>query len=40
MEQTQTRLVNLPIVGRIQHGEKIGNKITDYGYFIVKPENE
>ena len=30
------RLVNLPIIGNIQHGEKINNKITEYGYFIAK----
>ena len=35
----QTRLVNLPIIGRIQHGEKIDNKVKEYGYFIAKTKN-
>ncbi len=35
----QTRLVNLPIIGRVQHGEKVNNKITEYGYFIVKTQD-
>lgn len=32
----QTRLVNLPVVGRIQHGERSDKKITELGYFIAK----
>lgn len=35
----QTRLVNLPIIGRVQHGEKIDNKVKEYGYFIAKTKN-
>ena len=35
MEQT-TRLVNLPVIGRIQHGEKDGNKLKQLSYFIAK----
>ena len=35
----QTRLVNLPIIGRVQHGEKINNKVKEYGYFIVKTQD-
>jgi len=35
----QTRLVNLPIAGRVQHGEKIKNKVIEYGYFIAKSDN-
>ena len=33
------RLVNLPVIGNIQHGEKINNKVTEYGYFIAKTKN-
>ena len=36
----QTRLVNLPIIGRVQHGEKINNKVKEYGYFIAKTKND
>lgn len=36
----QTRYVNLPIIGRVQHGEKIKNKVTEYGYFIAKIQDE
>ena len=35
----KTRLVNLPIIGNVQHGEKINNKVTEYGYFIAKTKN-
>ena len=35
----QTRLVNLPIIGRVQHGEKIDNKVKEYGYFIAKTQD-
>lgn len=35
----QTKLLNLPIIGRVQHGEKINNKVKEYGYFIVKSED-
>lgn len=35
----QTRLVNLPIAGRVQHGEKIKNKVIEYGYFIAKSDD-
>ena len=35
----QTRLVNLPIIGRVQHGEKINNKVKEYGYFIAKTQD-
>lgn len=40
----QTRSFNLPIAGRIQHGEKQMNgkkqKVVDYGYFIAKVKDE
>lgn len=36
----QTKLVNLPIIGRVQHGEKIKNKVIEYGYFIAKSDDE
>ena len=36
----QTKLVNLPIIARVQHGEKIKNKVTEYGYFIAKSDDE
>lgn len=39
MEQTQTRLINLPVIGRVQHGEKLKNKVTEYGYFIAKSDD-
>ena len=32
----KTKLVNLPIIGRVQHGEKVDNKVKEYGYFIAK----
>lgn len=32
----QTRLVNLPVVGRIQHGERTDKRVTELGYFIAK----
>ena len=32
----QTRLVNLPVIGRIQHGERTNNRVTELGYFIAK----
>lgn len=32
----QTRYVNLPIVGRIQHGEKVDKKVIELGHFIAK----
>lgn len=35
----QTKLVNLPIIGRVQHGEKIKNKVIEYGYFIAKSDD-
>ena len=33
MEQTQTRLINLPVIGRVQHGEKLKNKVTEIKMF-------
>ncbi len=36
----QTKLVNLPIIGRVQHGEKKQNKVTEYGYFIAKIQDD
>lgn len=35
----QTKFVNLPIIGRVQHGEKIKNKVIEYGYFIAKSDD-
>ena len=35
----ETRILNMPIVGKIQHGEKINNKVKEYGYFIAKTNN-
>ncbi len=35
----KTRILNMPIVGNIQHGEKINNKVKEYGYFIAKTKN-
>lgn len=35
----QTKLVNLPLIGNVQHGEKIDNKVKEYGYFIAKTKN-
>lgn len=35
----QTKLTNLPVIGRVQHGEKIKNKIIEYGYFIAKSDD-
>lgn len=35
----QKKSVNLPIIGRVQHGEKIKNKVTEYGYFIAKSDD-
>ena len=32
----QTKFVNLPVIGRIQHGERTNNKLTELGYFIAK----
>lgn len=32
----QTRLVNLPVIGRVQHGEKINNRVTELHHFIAK----
>lgn len=32
----QTRLVNLPVVGRIQHGERTDKRVIELGYFIAK----
>lgn len=32
----QIKYVNLPIIGRIQHGERINKKVTELGYFIAK----
>lgn len=32
----QTRFVNLPVIGRIQHGERANNRVTELGYFIAK----
>lgn len=31
---------NLPMIGRIQHGEKEGNKIKELGHFIAKIQDE
>lgn len=31
---------NLPMIGRIQHGEKEGNKVKELGYFIAKIQDE
>lgn len=37
MKQTKYANVNLPVVGRVQHGEKIeGKGAKELGYFIVK----
>ncbi len=41
----QTRYVNLPVIGRVQHGEKIinnngGTKLLEYGHFIAKIQDE
>ena len=33
-------LINLPVVGKVQHGERLNNKVVDYGYFIVKSDDE
>lgn len=35
----QTRYANLPVIGRIQHGEKINNKVTELHHFIAKIED-
>lgn len=35
----QTQLVNLPVIGRVQHGKKIKNKVIEYGYFIAKSDD-
>jgi hypothetical protein len=35
----QTRYVNLPVIGRIQHGERTDKKVTELGYFIAKVED-
>lgn len=32
----QTRFVNLPVIGRIQHGERINNRVFERGYFLAK----
>lgn len=32
----QTRFVNLPIIGRIQHGERTNNRVVELGHFIAK----
>lgn len=32
----KTRLVNLPVIGRVQHGEKINNRVTELHHFIAK----
>ena len=32
----KTRLVNLPIIGNVQHGEKINNKVKEYNSKIKK----
>lgn len=31
---------SLPMIGRIQHGEKTGNKVKELGYFIAKVQDE
>ncbi len=36
----QTRFVNLPVIGRIQHGERANNRITELGYFIAKIDDK
>jgi hypothetical protein len=35
----QTRYVNLPMIGRIQHGLLENNRVKELGYFIVKSED-
>lgn len=30
---------NLPIVGRVQHGEKVGGRAKEYGHFILKTQD-
>ena len=32
----QTKFVNLPIIGRIQHGERTNNRVVELGHFIAK----
>lgn len=41
----QTKFVNLPIIGRVQHGEQIknangGRKVVEYGHFIAKVQDD
>ena len=36
----QTKLVNLPVIGRVQHGEKKNNKVTELHHFIAKIQND
>ena len=36
----KTRLVNLPVIGRVQHGEKVNNKVTELHHFIAKIQND
>lgn len=36
----QTKLVNLPVIGRVQHGEKIKNKVTELNHFIAKIQDD
>lgn len=35
----QTKFVNLPVIGRIQHGERIDNKVIERGHFLAKIED-
>ena len=36
----KTRYVNLPIIGRVQHGERTEKKVAELGYFIAKIQDE
>lgn len=36
----QTRNFKLPIIGQVQHGQKVNNKVTELGYFILKTKND
>ena len=35
----RTKFVNLPVIGRIQHGERIDNKVIERGHFLAKIED-
>lgn len=36
----QTKYVKLPIVGRVQHGENVNNRVRELGYFITKIQDK